>query len=304
MRTGVVIIAAGNSSHEDKMQPMKKVGSISAVQRLIKTFRQAGVHRIVLVTSQQEHEALEKHVARMGTVCLPNYDADHCQMIDYAKIGLAYLQQKCDQILLTPADIPFFTALTVQQLMQCSAKLASPVCGERAGHPLLVASSLIPFILQYEGENGLRGAIKNCGCARTFIEVEDDGILCDIDSSDDYDQLLKQHNHQILHPSLKLRLVKEKPFFGPGTVQLLTFIQETGSVRLACQHMGISYSKGWKILAVMEEQLGETIVDRQQGGKNGGMAALTPKGKELLDKFRQFEECCRTLVQQAFEQIF
>ena len=51
-----------------------------------------------------------------------------------------------------------------------------------------------------------------------------------------------------LHPALKLRLARERIFFGPGPAELLMQIRRTDSVRMACEQMGISYSKGWKMI--------------------------------------------------------
>ena len=89
-----------------------------------------------------------------------------------------------------------------------------------------------------------------------------------------------------LHPALKLRLARKRIFFGPGPAELLMQIKRTDSVRMACEQMGISYSKGWKMINTMEEELGYKVTKRQQGGRNGGSACLTPEGEALLQSTR------------------
>jgi molybdate transport system regulatory protein len=81
-------------------------------------------------------------------------------------------------------------------------------------------------------------------------------------------------------------------------------IETTGSVRMACQQIGLSYSKGWKMIAVMERQWGIPLVQRQQGGKHGGEAFVTPEGKKLLERFRQFEQSGKAAVEAIFHQYF
>ena len=120
----------------------------------------------------------------------------------------------------------------------------------------------------------------------------------------DYQQVLRQSNGHELNVAVKIFLIKEKSFFGPGTVQLLSLIEETGSVRLACERMTMSYSKAWKIIKTIEDQLGYNLVRRQQGGKNGGNASLTPEGKRMLDKFSLFENRCKASIQKIFEDCF
>lgn len=130
----------------------------------------------------------------------------------------------------------------------------------------------------------------------------------DIDVKSEQNKNVKQDTDLLessnLHFTMRLRLVNERPFFGPGAAQLLSLIDKTNSVHLACLQMGISYSKGWKILRVMEEQTGKALTFRKQGGKNGGEAQLTQDGHELLDKFRAFEEKCTAFVQKEFDNAF
>lgn len=304
MKFGAVIVADGETKHGTLLPATTAVGSVSAVKRLIGTFQQAGVDPIIVVADHQSFAQVEKHTARMGVLCLSNQELGGRQMIDFAKIGLQYLQNKCDKILIAPINTPLFTADTLDRLMQSDAKIANPVYKKRAGHPLLIANDFVLPILQYQGEGGLRGAIKSSGCAREFIAVEDAGVLCNIASGNHYHEVLRKFNQQSFHPHLKLQLVKEQAFFGPGAAQLLAYIRDTGSVRLACQQMGISYSKAWKMIEVMEQQTETKMVERQQGGKNGGMAYLTAEGTELLEKFKKFERICKKFSQKTFDEIF
>lgn len=107
-----------------------------------------------------------------------------------------------------------------------------------------------------------------------------------------------------LHPALKLRLARERIFFGPGPAELLAQIRQTDSVRMACERMGISYSKGWKMINTIEEELGYKVTKRQQGGRNGGNASLTPEGEIFLAKYQELERRSREAVECIFEELF
>lgn len=107
-----------------------------------------------------------------------------------------------------------------------------------------------------------------------------------------------------LRPHTKIRLAGQEPFFGPGVARLLEQIERTGSVRLACEQVGMSYSKGWKILGNAERELGYAIVIRKQGGKNGGAASLTPAGQQLLERYNAYERECREAVGHIFNRYF
>ena len=77
-----------------------------------------------------------------------------------------------------------------------------------------------------------------------------------------------------------------------------------GSVREACQKTGISYSKGWAIIRSAERELGYKIVDCQPGGKNGGQASVSIKGKRLLALFEDYEEKVKAAADDLYKNIF
>ena len=105
-------------------------------------------------------------------------------------------------------------------------------------------------------------------------------------------------------PAVKLMLAGEKPFFGPGTINLFLQIDRLGSVRGACEATGISYSKGWKMISRAEKALNCRLVDRQQGGKNGGAAALTDTCREVIRLYKDLETSIREYAQTEYERIF
>jgi molybdate transport system regulatory protein len=107
-----------------------------------------------------------------------------------------------------------------------------------------------------------------------------------------------------IQPRLRIMLVREKLFFGPGTFQLLQLIDETGSVQLACRQMGLSYSKAWKMLETLDEQLAFKVVERQQGGSHGGRSRITPKGKALLNRYQAFTAECQKEMLRLFFRYF
>ena len=300
MKTGAVIVAAGMSSRMGAFKPMLQIGSISVAKRIISTLQQAGAELVVVVTGNQA-DLLEKHLAKSGAVFVRNENYAETQMFDSAKIGLEYIRDKCDRVLFTPIDVPLFTAQTVSRLIELDADFAIPVCGSAEGHPLVLKSSIIESILGYSGTEGLRGALDFSGAKKIRLEVADEGVLFDMDTPSDYEELVKRHNNQLFRPILSLRLARENEFFGPEEARLLRLIGETGSVKTACSRLKLSYSKGWKTLQRISDGVGSTVVSSTQGGIYGGSTALTEKGEWLLERFSEFESGCRQFVDDSFE---
>ncbi|HHX13929.1 MAG TPA: LysR family transcriptional regulator [Clostridiales bacterium] len=73
-----------------------------------------------------------------------------------------------------------------------------------------------------------------------------------------------------------------KMAFGPGTAELLSRIEETGSLNQAAKAMKMAYSKAWKSIQNTEKNLGFQLIERQ--GPNGSV--LTDDGRAMLTHYR------------------
>jgi molybdate transport system regulatory protein len=76
---------------------------------------------------------------------------------------------------------------------------------------------------------------------------------------------------------------------GPGKVQLMEQVAETGSIRKAATRMRMSYRKAWLLLNDLKEAFGTPVVTTATGGRTGGGAVLTPFGKSLVNEYRALE---------------
>ena len=274
MEVGALIVAAGMSSRMGEFKPMLNIGTISIAQRIVATFNRSGVNKVVMVTGYNA-VTLERHLAGNGIIFLRNENYETTQMFDSVKIGLRYLQNKCDKVLFTPVDIP-----------------------------LLIDNRLISKILCDSGEQGLRGATERCGVPILCVPVEDPGILYDADTPEDFAALVDYHNNQLVRPVVSVSLAKEKVFFDSKTAMLLALIDETKSVRAAGQRMQLSYSSCWNMIRKLEEQLCYPLIERTQGGAVGGVSVLTDRGREFLAKYTEYDKKVRDIAEDLFDAYF
>ncbi len=307
MQTAALIVAAGMSSRMGDFKPMLNIGSISVAQRVIATFHQAGVSKIVMVTGYNA-VTLERHLAGNGVIFLRNENYQTTQMFDSVKIGLDYLQDKCSRVLLTPVDVPLFTAKTVRALLDSGAPLACPHCQGQPGHPILLSGTLLPAILADGGEGGLRGAMERCVEPMVPVDVDDPGTLHDADTPEDFSLLVARHNSQLVRPEVSVVLSREKPFLDSKVAMLLMLVGETKSVRAAGQRMQLSYSSCWNIIRTLESQLSFSLLERNQGGAGGSTSDLTPQGRLLLERYnayvQQLKHQAAELYQDYFGELF
>lgn len=106
-----------------------------------------------------------------------------------------------------------------------------------------------------------------------------------------------------IRAQVKVRLVGEEPFWGPGTEQIMCGIQSKESVREACRESGISYSKARKMIARAETGWGVSLVERQQGGKNGGISRVTEEGKKRIALFEELERDVQAFAEKRYREL-
>ena len=303
MEIGALIVAAGMSSRMGEFKPMLSIGSISVAQRVIATLNQAGVSKIVMVTGYNA-TILERHLSGNGIIFLRNENYETTQMFDSVKIGLSYLQDKCDKVLFTPVDVPLFTAKTVKTILDSGAPLACPMCEGQQGHPILISNELLPEILNDCGEMGLKGAMDRCSVPLKRIDVDDPGTIHDADTPEDFSALVNYHNSQLVRPVVNVSLNKEKPFFDSKIAMLLMLVDETKSVRAAGQRMQLSYSSCWNIIRTLESQLNYSLIERSQGGAGGSTSVLTARGRLLLERYTAYEKTLKEQANALYETYF
>ena len=76
---------------------------------------------------------------------------------------------------------------------------------------------------------------------------------------------------------------------GPGKVDLLEAIAETGSITAAAKKLGMSYRRAWMLVDTMNRCFKTPIVEAEAGGKRGGGTRLTGTGHDVVRLYRSIE---------------
>lgn len=302
MRVGAVIVAAGMSTRMKQFKQLMKIGNLTMAERVVINFKRSGIRDIVMVTGYRGKQ-LEKSLEYLDIEFVENENYENTEMFESVKIGLRHLKGRCDKVLFCPADIPFFTDETVKKVLEQTAEIVVPRCGEKSGHPISITYRLIPSILSYKGEEGLKGALHATGVPIQYVDVDDPGSLMDADTREDYEKLVKLHNERLMKPTLQIGIETTRECFNKETAVLLHLIDEFGSVKEACKSADISYSKGWMVINLAEAGMGFQIVERLTGGKYGGEAHLTEKGKVLLEAYEKLDEQLQKITLKKYNQI-
>jgi len=92
-------------------------------------------------------------------------------------------------------------------------------------------------------------------------------------------------------------------FIGPGKIDLLEKIIETGSISAAGRALGMSYRRAWQLIDAMNQTFADPVVATQSGGKSGGGAEVTAFGRELIEDYRFCEDAFRNAAGPVLDKL-
>jgi len=109
----------------------------------------------------------------------------------------------------------------------------------------------------------------------------------------------------MIRPGYKIWLSKgDEKAFGQGPCELLRRVEKTNSLHQATHQMGMSYNKAWRLIRLIEKRLGFPLLEKQVGGKSGGGSQVTPRAKDLIERYERFETDAIKAIEKAYQKHF
>ncbi|MBL7696543.1 MAG: LysR family transcriptional regulator [Chitinophagaceae bacterium] len=79
-------------------------------------------------------------------------------------------------------------------------------------------------------------------------------------------------------------------FFGPGPVELMELIEETGSINKAAKKMKLSYKKAWEIVHNLNSMTAQPLVITATGGENGGGSSISKEARQMINHYHELRK--------------
>lgn len=311
-----VIPAAGLSSRMGNFKPLMPFGETTVLQSILHLLKAKKVTEIAVVTGYRAEE-MNYALQQEDITILYNSAYRKSHMFDSICMGFDYMKDRAEHVILWPVDIPAVTEETVEKLL-CAAEKSEgvvyPVHNGISGHPVIFSEAAYEKILSHDGREGLYGALKKIQ-AVTEIAVEDPFVLMDMDTKEDYRLLVEKKQaweRETLMGSrvtpftftCQVSLQYGEMFFDEKLVYLLNFVDRLGSLKKACEEMGIAYSYGWKLIKNAERRAGFSMLCKNSGGIGGGGSTLTPSCRQLIGSYELFCKQLKTCGQEIFSDCF
>lgn len=302
MKLGAVILTTGLKQYQGVAALLRSSGSITTGQRLIAAFQCCGIARICIVAGP-ENKKEDRKLAQNGVIFL-HCESNRTSILEAARLGLAQMQGKFDRVFVTAGDFPMFLPETLRTLLQSTADICIPVFKNTNGFPILLNELAMAQILDNPESDSLENAVMACTGSKDFVPVPDAGCVIRDEAPGSGCSLLEQQNRQLIHPVAEVSLSRGTPLFDGRLSMLLHLIDETKSVRLACNLTLISYSTAWGVLNQAEEDLGFPLITRSRGGASGSGSELTRKGRQIMDAYDAFSTVINQTAQTYCARFF
>jgi len=175
-----VVLAAGLASRSGAFKMTLPLGDKTVIERSIEGMY--GIVSRILVVVGWQAERIQRALAPYGKVEIVLNREFRAGMFSSVKAGLARV--RAPHFFLLPGDCPLIGPDIYARLLAVPGDIVVPTFEGKRGHPTLFRSALIPEILSEPDDSTLRCYIDRKGYAA--LEVEQDGILYDMDTPEDY----------------------------------------------------------------------------------------------------------------------
>jgi CTP:molybdopterin cytidylyltransferase MocA len=184
-KIAAIVLAAGSGKRIGGAKALLPFGNSTFLGRILANLRQAEIERIIVVVSPGIRNDVDQFTDGIKMVVNDLQDAD---MWSSLQLGIRQVKG-VDGCLIIPVDHPFVDASTYSKLIESFAEQVSciivPEYQGQKGHPVILPFSWAQSLPELNPEGGLRTAIRESNQTVTRIQVDDSGILRNINEPAD-----------------------------------------------------------------------------------------------------------------------
>ena len=184
----VVILAAGESSRMNVPKPLLRYNSkYRFVDKIINEYSDFGISNIIVVTNDSLYPRLNLD-ENINIVVNKNLEYERYYSI---KLGLEKTNN-CDYCYIQNIDNPFINEIILRKLYykRNVDGSAIPVYDDKGGHPVLISKNIMNNIRNTNGDIMNFKDVLN-GFSSNRVPIDDESILININTPDDYQKYFK-----------------------------------------------------------------------------------------------------------------
>jgi len=180
-----ILLAAGKSRRMGSCKQLLPLGGTTVIGRCLDTLVAAGISEIVVVVSPEG--GLVAEVAREFPVRVVVNSAAGGDMASSVRTGRDAVSAQASGVIVALCDYPLMASATLEHLVRQHAaspdRIVIPTHAGRRGHPLLFPRFILDELTFGLTLRDLAGQYSDIIC---HVNVDDTGILTDMDTPEDY----------------------------------------------------------------------------------------------------------------------
>jgi molybdenum cofactor cytidylyltransferase len=198
--TVALVPAAGKSTRMGRPKLALPLGQRTVLEHVMAALKTAGLEQVLVVVGPQGRTLAELAGAAGAEVLALAEDTP--DMRATVEAGLRWIEDRFapraeDDWLLAPADHPTLDAAVVRRVLETRAEhpeasVIVPLFRGRRGHPTLIGWQHVAGIRSLPAGAGLNVYLRQQAAHTLAVAVETPSVLCDLDTPEDYERLLRQ----------------------------------------------------------------------------------------------------------------
>lgn len=188
-----IVLAAGQSRRMGQNKLLLPYGAATVIETIVDEIAACPQVRDLVVVTGHERERIEAQLSPRRVRCVFNPDYARADMLVSIQTGLRALTSSVDAALIVLGDQPRLRRDIVQRVIEAAEpdRLIIPSFKMKRGHPILIPRAMWPAILALPPQAMLRDLIHAHAEHIRYVIVDDDSVLRDIDTPDDYQAVLR-----------------------------------------------------------------------------------------------------------------
>lgn len=194
-----VILAAGYSSRANVFKMTLPLGPMTVLEQTISKFE--GVCSRVIVIGGFQAEIIQEEVTKISEKHNSSFEIKFVINENFNQGMFSSIQKGCMEVddssfFITPGDCPLVKKETIQLIGAKEGIVVIPSFNFKGGHPIKLSNVVKQQILKTNPESNLRVVLNRY--EKQYVNVNDRGVIIDIDTPNDYQQAIDYYNNEIL----------------------------------------------------------------------------------------------------------
>lgn len=196
VRIAGVILAGGASRRMGTPKALLPIGDETFIDRVVGSFHLTVDPAIVVLGHHAE--LIRRGMKPRSPVTFAINPEPERGMLSSLQCGLRAVPPETGAVIFTPVDYPNCRSATVARIAEefrarvrtRACDVVIPICRGVKGHPVCISRRVAEQLLEMPVTGQARDVVRRYIGTTVFIEVDDPGIITDIDTPEDYRNLM------------------------------------------------------------------------------------------------------------------